>query len=514
MNKSNPLHWIITIALAFITAGVWSIFSDIQWAAYGSLALLILSIGNLIWRTRKSINARSAAFGLNSGITILLVLALVGVVNFLLQKHVWKWDLSRAKLNTLSDQTQKVVKNLKVPVKGVFFAKTQQEEKMKYSPLFEDYRALNSKFEIEYVDPDKDTVRAANSGIKTYQTLLLKVGSREMKIEEPTEEKLTNALIKLSKEKSETICYPTSHGEKSFVNVEATGLEAMRKTLENQSYTFQEVDLRSETKLSEKCSVISILGPVSAYFPNEIKALKDYLNAGGRAFIALDLGLKSNPELVPELSDLLKEWGVRLAPALILDPLSRMNQLEATVPATSSFSKESSITRELQGVAVLPLSRPVEILKNAPTELKIQWLVQTTPGSWGEANLDSLKKGGAVNFDEGTDIRGPMNALVSIEGKKNGTNASRNTRIVVAGTSLFGTNQWSRFGINRDLFANSVSWLVDDESLISIRNREDENSLIQLTQLQGGIIFYVTVLLIPFGIAVSGIIVWWRRKKL
>lgn len=509
----NPIHWILVVAMAFISAGVGSIYPDISWAVYTSLGLLALSVVNVVWRSRKNLGSRQAAFGLNSGITILLVLGIVGVVNFLLQKHVWKWDLTKAKTNTLSDQSQKVVKNLRVPVKAVIFSKTQQEEKMKIQPLFENYKAVNSKFEFEFVDPDKDVALAAQVGVKAYNTVQLKVGEREMKIEDPTEEKITNALIKLTKSTSFTLCAITGHGEKSFSAEDALGYSSAKKTLASQSYEIRELNLRSDAKVPENCSAIAVIGPASAFFPAEVKTISDYLDQGGRAFFALDVALKGNTEAAPEMTGILKDWGLRFPLALMIDPLSRMNQLDASVPASSNFNKDHAITREMQNGVVFPLSRPIDILKEMPKGIRAQWLMQTTPGSWGETDFGSLTKG-QVKFDTGKDIRGPLNAAVAIDGKREGKNAPKEARIVVVGTSLLATNQWARFGVNMDLFANSISWLIEDESLISIRDKQDAGGYIELTSVQGGLIFFVTVLLIPLGIAVTGIVVWLRRKRM
>ncbi len=519
MKNKNTLLWAIRIFLGFTAAGALIVGPNLN-IPHKAIALVCL-IGFAVIQfmslrgQKNEINRRAVAYGANSGITILLVLGLVGVANFLLQKHFWKWDLSRGKLNTLSDQTQKLMKGLKVPVKAVIFTKSQQEEKMKVGPLLDNYRSLNSKFEIEYVDPDKETARAAVAGIKDYHTLILQVGQRDSKIVDPTEEKITNALIKLTSDKAITVCAVTQHAEKSFLNIDGVGYSIVKKLLTDQAYEFKEVNFRAEGKVPETCSALVIAGPASGFFPSEVTALSEYLNQGGRVFFALDAGLKPPYDPAPELTTLLKDWGIRLPVAVVLDPHSKVNRLEATIPVTSTYSKENPITSEFQEVVVLPLLRPIEIFKDTPKGLKVQWLVQTTPDSWAKSNIASLSKDREIRFDEKSDIRGPMNAMVAINGKREGSNASRETRIVVIGSSLFASNQWGRLGKdNFDLFVNSISWLADDEKMISIRDREEERSLLQLNEVQGSLILYVTVILVPFGIAVTGIVVWWRRRKL
>ena len=58
---------------------------------------------------------------------------------------------------------------------------------------------LGSK--LEFVDPDREPTRAKEAGIKKYGTLHLQVGTRESNVDDVSEEKLTNALIKLVRDK-------------------------------------------------------------------------------------------------------------------------------------------------------------------------------------------------------------------------------------------------------------------------------------------------------------------------
>ena len=127
--------------------------------------------------------------------------------------------------------------------------------------------------------------------------------------------------------------------------------------------------------------------------------------------------------------------------------------------------------------------------------------------------MASIAKG-EVQYDNGSDLAGPVITVTIASGKKKDSKATRETRVVAFGSSQFANNQYSRFGANLDLFLNSVSWVMEDESLISIRAKEEEAGRVELTQTQGMVIFWVSVIFIPLVIAIAGIIIWVRRKKL
>lgn len=510
--KKNPTPWLWAGAVLFGITLLFArvVFPETLWATIVSSVLFIASVTGLIILNRQAVSKKTAAHGLNSLMTAVLVISIVGVVNFLSIRYPQKLDLTKNKVNTLSDQTIKVVKGLNQPVKAVFFGTVEQREQNKV--LLENYKALNPKFEIEYVDPNKEVTRAKQAGIKAMSTLQLIVGTRDQKVEAPTEEKLTNALIKMLKDKAPLVCNITQHGEKDFNSNAADGFEAAKKVLQNQSYEIKDLNLIAEGKIPESCSMISILGPNKALFDAETKLIRQYLTNGGRALIAVDVNLKGAAEASPELVGIVKEWGVTPQVALVIDPISRILQLEPTVPIVATYSKENPITKEMQGNSIFPLVRPLQIAEKPPEGLKIEWLTQTTPNSWGETDFGSLGKG-MVQFQSG-DLRGPVNVMVAVDGKLKDSKATRNTRLVIAGSSNFANNQYSRFGNNLDLFANAVSWIIEDESLISIRAKDEGAGRIELTQQQGTAIFLTTVFLLPLLLSIAGIVIWVIRKKL
>ena len=514
-TQSPALLWTVTIAAAIALLFARAVYPEYLSLTIISGLVLLGALGALIQKNRTALKTRSAAFGFNSIVTTVLVISIIGVLNFLVSRYPGKLDLTKNKVHTLSDQTTKVVKGLSAPVKAVLFGKLQQKEQLR--PLLENLQGLNPKFEIEYVDPDKEPSRVKTVGIRANGTLQLITGTRDVKIDAANEEKITNALIKLLKDKVITVCNITGHGEKDFNSNQADGYDQVKKALISQSYEVKDLNLIQEGKIPETCQMITIVGSGKAFFPAETKIISDYLASGGRALVAVDLGLsKENGagkgEHSPELMAILGSWNIKVSHALIIDPVSRMLQLEPTVPVIATYSKDSPITKDFQGNSVFPLSRPLEIMADAPASLKLQWIGQSTPNSWGETNFDSLIKG-QVKFDP-EDFKGPLKVALTAEGKLKDSKATKNTRLAVFGTSAFATNQFARFGNNLDFFLNSVSWLVEDESLISIRTKEEGAGKIELSQKQGTVIFLVTVLMIPLLISIGGTVIWAVRRKL
>ena len=161
--------------------------------------------------------------------------------------------------------------------------------------------------------------------------------------------------------------------------------------------------------------------------------------------------------------------------------------------------------------------------------------LSTSERSWGEKNLVE----GAAEFNEGIDIEGPVvlgmvstrSLNLSTEAKtseeksskkdqddKNKLQAekkglSKESRVVVIGYSDFANNTFFRNQRNGDLFLNTVSWLAEDEDLISVRPKDQENRSVQMTAATSKILFYLTLVLMPGAALGSGALLVWRRRR-
>lgn len=504
----SKLLWIGFGVLSLGTLFTTILLEDKSWITATVAALWLIDLGLLIRENRKALTSRTAAYTFNTLTVAILVVSILGVLNFLGQRYPGKLDLTKNKLNTVSDQTTKLVKGLAKDLNVSFYSKVGVREK--FRPLFDNYKAMNPKFKVEYIDPDKEPTRAKAAGVNKYDTAVLQYGELNQKVEDPNEEKLTNALSKLLKDKKPTVCYVTGHGEKPFTG-QQDGFDAAKKGLEDQSYAVKEINLAQEAKVPADCDTLVMIGTNKALFANEAKSLDEYLSNGGRAAIALDMDLKG-ADLPKEISATLSKWYVKSPKYLIVDPFSRMLGVDASVPILATFSKEVSITKDFQTNCFFPFARPLEIITGAPDTLKVKWLGQTTPKSVAIKDLSGIASGQVKVKDQ--DLKGPLNAIVSVDGKLKDSKASRNTRLVIFGSAHFATNNYSRYGGNMDLFLNSVSWLVEDENSISIRAKEDDAGQVNLTAATGLVIFWITVVILPLIIATMGIVIWIRRKKL
>ena len=468
---------------------------------------------------------RTLTFGSRSAVTALLVISAVGVINFLGVRNEARLDLTQDRANSLSEQTRKILRELKTPVRAVYYAKLAAKEQVR--PFLESYRSLNpAQFTVEYVDPDKQPARVKQAGITRYGTLQLivqksvpeneslsEIAAREVKVDELTEEKVTNGLLKILSSKATEICVLTGHGEKSFNSQEADGFIAMKNALNGQSYDLKEVNLVSLGKLPDSCTALMIWGPTKAFFTQEIPLVSDYLKAGGRLVVGLDMSF-SGSDAAQELNSILSPWGVRFERALLIDPAIQALQLDASVLLVNQFFKEHPVTQDFgdKSAMALPFARPISQTNTQGSSIKLDKILSTSSKAWGESSLKEISSG-AVQYSAGQDTMGVLNPAVLIEGKLGGSTAARPSRIAAFGSSSFANNTYSRMVNNSDLFLNAMAWVLEDESTIAIRPKDKIAGKLEITRTQG-IWILLSVLGLPLAVASGGIGFWAYRRKL
>jgi ABC-type uncharacterized transport system involved in gliding motility auxiliary subunit len=460
--------------------------------------------------SNKEQQKRHLSFGVYSGFLTVTVISLVGILNFLGKQYPGKLDLTRNQAHTFSDQTTKVLRSLRNPVEAVFFGEVASREK--YRRIFDNYKKGSSQFKFEWVDPVKEPTRARTSGIKKIDTLILTYQGKTSKVEEINEEKITNELIKLTKDGAITVCAIQGHGELPFTDSTAAGFSAAKKGLEDQSYRVRELVLPQETSIPQDCSGLVLMGASKALFPAESKLLSEYLQQGGRMVVGVDATVTGSDQ-GQEIRSLLSRYGIDVKNGLLIDPVSKMLGVDASVPMMAQFNKDTTLGKDFAAQAFFPFSRPVDLVNPAPEGLKTAWLAKSTPKAFSETDLAGLAKG-AARFDAEKDLAGPLTAAAISYGKPKDSKAPRETRLVVFGSGQFANNGYSRYGGNLDLFLNSVSWILEDESMISIRAKDEDDSKIELSQNQGVAIFWICVVIAPLLIAAAGVVIWVRRKKL
>ena len=188
--------------------------------------------------------------------------------------------------------------------------------------------------------------------------------------------------------------------------------------------------------------------------------------------------------------------------------------LTELAPIVSEYGVHKITEKHERLMTYYPLARSVALDPNRGNDIRGRELVKTSSNSWAETDLAPLRGGSEEwEFDADTgDKQGPISIAAAVEAEPKNTEASSKTRIVAFGDSDFAANKDFLNGGNGDLLLNAISWLAEQEDLITIRPRKAGHNPISLTERDGKVLFWLSVILFPAIVLLAGGVVWWRRR--
>jgi ABC-type uncharacterized transport system involved in gliding motility auxiliary subunit len=477
--------------------------------------LIILWISSGWSEVGTLLGQRSTQYGANAIIYSIIFVAILIAVNYISNSHHRRLDMSEQSVYSLSTQSVNVVKNLKKPLKLYgFFAGGDNPAALE---LYEEYAYASPKVTFQMVDPDRNPELAERYKVSALGTTHLQFGGDESgdgtNIPEPTEEAITNAIIRVSKSTRKTICFLDGEGEADPDDASGqNGYGTLKTSLEGEGFTVKKTLLATEAAVPDDCTILAIAGPVKPLDTHEIDAIGKYLDGGGRALITFRAPRPNNEIDEGTLVKLVGQWGVDAGNDIVVDQVTRLFAAPAlgVSPLVQNYG-DHPITKDFKERTIFPMARSVTPAAKPKEGETVTPLAMTSDTSWGETDIDGIFKRQEAKLDAG-DKRGPIDVADAIEAKPSKA-GGKETRIVVIGSTDAGNNQWVGQLFNRDFFVNSVDWLSGEENQISIRPRQLRSSRFRLTAEQFTIVFILSVLLLPELLLIAGIVVWWERRN-
>lgn len=450
--------------------------------------------------------ARQTKFTAYTILYVLIVIAVVSGVNFLANRYNKSYDSTSNKRFTLSDETQKIAKNLKQDVTITYW--DQPTKFQSAHDLLDRYQNLSSKINVQYEDTDKNRTQALAAGVKTLGSIFVKVGNKQEEAKSLSEEDITGAMVRALKGGERTACFIVSSGEHQITDTDRDGYSQIKDLLEKNNYKTDTVKLLEKPEIPQTCTVVIVGGPTRDYVQPEVDALKKYVENGGRALFLVDPPLKfagNGVDENPALMTMLEGWGVTPVKDLVLDTsgVGQLFGLGPEFPLVTSYTTQA-IVRDMKDTPTgFPLARSLDVKNGDKTS--VEKLFDTTDNSFATMNLSSPEI-----RQSATDKKGPL--TLGAAGTYNTGKPNDDGRFVVVGSSRWITNGFLRFNGNRDLFMNMMNWLSSDEDLISIRPKAPEDRPLTMNNRQMSMVFYESVVFLPLLIVIAGVSVWWKRR--
>ncbi|MCX6022618.1 MAG: Gldg family protein [Chloroflexi bacterium] len=449
---------------------------------------------------------RLLRYGSNTTLMVLFMLAALVAVNMLAGKVKIRWDLTANQSFSLSEPTLKLLQRLPDQIKVTgFYTQQAAEDQERARDLLTEYAAHSDKIKAEWVDPQQQPSRALELGVRQDATMVLQMGAKRQEVSTPTESQISGALLKLISNKDATVYFVGGHGERTMDDTSENGYSQLKATLERDTFKTQPLSLASVSGDDWKKGVLvlntgltrSAASP-APLLPKEKEQLLAFLKGGGKALLLL------GPTTDDSYNDLLAVAGLKLQKGVMLDPTGALFGDARTLVVSKP---ESSTMTEGLAQTVYPVAAGIVDAGTRPTGVTVQPLMQSSPQSWLETNLG----GAQPKFDDGADVKGPVQLAVSVQGVE----GSADARLVIIASPDLAANGvlQSLPGIgNMDFLVNAVNWLALAEDSLGIRPKDDVTPSVVLTPAQGNLILLSSMGLFPALIVMLGLLTWWGRR--
>ncbi|NBT59730.1 hypothetical protein EBT16_13195, partial [bacterium] len=399
---------LIALAAAYVASEV-----PLIWQLLGGLAALLL-LAHLILNIKvyKGLfQKRTTKLGLQTAINALLVFSIIVVVNLIVGNYDIKTDITKNKIHTLSEQSVKILEGLKSEVYLKAFVNPTQVQELEN--IFSKYTYHSKNLKREFVDVDKDPLSVQKYNIRTAGTVVVESGDRNVRIENISgpddpklEEKLTNAIIAVTKGGKKKLYCLSGHGERLVSDTGREGFSDIKTALENGRYEVQDLSILEKGEIPADAEIVMVAGPKTEFMAQEYQALEKFLKAGGKMLFMVE------PTSPKSVRDFLLKFGADWKPKKVVLETNSLQQLAGGNPLTpivTSYDRNHEITRDSKQLTLFPISTPVEKAANIPEGETVTSLFSSSAKS-----LETDLQGDKVKVNQATDRKGPLSLALAI----------------------------------------------------------------------------------------------------
>lgn len=434
---------------------------------------------------------------LRHGVIVAIFLGVAGTLAAFAQRHSVVWDISQNSRHSLSAASRNALRQMPEPVAITAYAARQDIDlgdiRKHIFDFVEPYRQAKPDLTLKFVDPVERPQQAREAGIQANGELVIVYRKRREHVIALNEQALTNALLRLSRNRQTYIRFLDGHGERKFDGGAPHDLGNFGKHLEDRGLR----PIPPSHKEIQDARLMLIAGPQSDLLPGEMTQIKAYLDGGGNLLWLLDAAPLHG------LQPLAEALGLVLTSGTVIDPDARGRYATPAVAQAAAYGHHA-VTDYFDLATVFPQARQLGFAE--ASDWHVTSLVETSAKSW----VESGPPDDAANLDPQRDIPGPVTLAAALER----TVEDQRQRVAVVGSGAFLSNAYIGLGGNLDFGINLVEWLKGDDYLIAIQPKTTIDATLNLSKRAAAALSFGFLFGLPLAFFAVGGIIWWRRRKL
>ncbi|MBS1217737.1 MAG: transporter [Proteobacteria bacterium] len=437
-----------------------------------------------------------------SGMFVVLLALLTALLAYLGHEYRIERDITRSARNTLSSATLGALRQMQGPLRITAYAVRQDASGANVHKTIEErvraYQRAKRDLELQLIDPREQPKLAAEAGLRAPNTLVLEYQRRSEQIPlgDFNEQNFANALVRLLRGANNLVLWLDGHGERKLDGLANHDLGSFGHQLRQKGFSISSINLGLAQEVPVNATLLVVTQPQVELQPAETEKLLAYVNRGGNLLWLIDT------EPLRGLQPLAEKLGLVLTPGTVVDPALAPRSGPPVFAVAANYARHA-VVGTLQYNTLFPHAR--QIGADDTVGWRVTPLIDVAPRGWVETGKLDAKP----TFDKSRDFPGPVNVASAFER----TVDDREQRVIVIGTGHFLSNSFLGNGGNLALGLGVLNWLAGDDALVNIEPRPAGDTRLDTNSMHLYLIAFVVLLLLPLAFAITGTVVWWRRRN-
>ncbi len=436
------------------------------------------------------------------------LLVMVGLLAWLSTRYSLEADWTRGGRNTLSLDSRQLLDEMPDAIHVTAFATDNDVIRGHIRDLMARYQRHKPDVDLQFVNPDAEPERTRDLGITMDGELLIAYQGRSEKVQSLSEQSITNALLRIARQKKRKVAFLGGHGERDPNGQANHDFGQFGKLLEQKGIELTRLNLAETPEIPADISLLVIADPRVSLLTGEVHLLNQYVDQGGNLLWLAEPGASVG------LDPLAEALGIEFLPGVVVDATTQLFGIDNPAFAIIPSYPMHAITREMTSLTLFPQAVALEV--DSPESWQAEPLLTTLDRSWTEIGPIS----GTIKFDQDSDERmGPLDiAYVFTRSRSSGKAAHPDDgdgeqRVVVIGDSDFLSNAYLGNAGNVDLGLNLFNWLNHDDEFVAITARTAGDVNLELSRLAQTVIAFGFLFGLPLLLLGTGVTIWWRRRN-